>query len=62
MSKKSEIVSSLREGLESGAFPLNEPLPSEHALMKRHGVARGTVRKATGRRSPARHSSCRRRS
>jgi len=46
MSKKSKIVSSLREGLESGAFPLNEPLPSEHALMKRHGVARGTVRAA----------------
>ncbi|MEU4832678.1 winged helix-turn-helix domain-containing protein [Streptosporangium sp. NPDC023615] len=40
------IARALREQIRAGAFPAGAPLPSEHALRRRHRASRNTVRHA----------------
>lgn len=44
--KYSEIFETLRKEICDGKFEVHGSLPSEHALMRRFAVARGTVRRA----------------
>ena len=41
-----QIASIIRVRIESGELVQDRPVPSESALMKEHGVARETARKA----------------
>lgn len=41
-----QLAALLRAEIERGDYPADEPLPSEHDLMERYEVARGTARRA----------------
>jgi GntR family transcriptional regulator len=41
-----QIADALRAEIAAGAFRPGDPLPSEHDLMRRFGVSRGTIRQA----------------
>jgi DNA-binding GntR family transcriptional regulator len=41
-----QIAAELREGIANGSYPPGRRLPSEAELVRKHGVARMTVRSA----------------